>query len=275
MMDATTQVSSQGAYPLAFRVDAQAPQADQIAAASRRWAEAIRSWHLDWVTGIYPLEMAFFLAACEVNQIAAIVESGRGDHAYSTHVLGEFSNETGIPVCSIDATDPHAKPFARSLQKYRKLELITGDSFAAIPPACRGKTRIALLVDGPKKHQANNLSYAASQFADIRLIAHHNCHLTTDWGRQFASLFSNAMHYESFVDWGELKEWEARQVIGYNQASDEDPVGRSLETSSLAVGIPGPTQPPWFFHGKAKHNPYWLLFRWRFSVGKAKKVQVS
>jgi hypothetical protein len=217
--------------------------------------------------------MAFFLGACEVNHIAAIVESGRGDHAYSTHILGEFSNETSIPVCSIDATDPNAKPFARSLRKYTKLELITGDSFAAIPSACRGKSRIALLVDGPKKHQANNLSYAASRFADIQLIAHHNCHLTTDWGRQFASLFSNAMHYESLIDWAELKEWESRQVIGYNQASDEDPVGRSLDTSSLAVGIPGRKQPLWFFHGKPKHNPYWLLLRWKLTSGKVEMDQ--
>ncbi|MGE0760046.1 MAG: hypothetical protein AB7F89_18330 [Pirellulaceae bacterium] len=244
------------------------------AAAARRWGHAIRSWNVPWTTGIYPLEMAFFLGACEAHGIDAIVESGRGEHAYSTQILGRFSDQTGIPVCSIDTISPDAKPFAAALREYRDLLLITGDAFAVLPSACGNMHRIALLIDGPKTFLANNLSYAATRLAHVRLIAHHNCHLSTPWGQQFAQLFPHAGHYEDFLSWPDLKAWEMRHVSGYQQLGTEDPVGRNLAQSSLAIGLPGTRQAPWVFRGPLKRHPYWLLLRWKW-LHSAEKVPAN
>lgn len=218
-----------------------------LSAAIVRWAKTMMNWDVRWQRGgIYPGEMAAFLGAVEVAGVRAIIESGRGTHAYSTHILGEYTERTRIPVVSIDVESDSAqgKTCRDSLRRYRALQCLVGDAFKLMPVALRGVSGpIALLVDGPKLQAANRLSLTASTLADVRVVAHHNCELFTAWGREFADWFPGAFHYEalgltSMAIWQAFKEWEYDQVMGfehYNEAQGRK--GRSLQESSLALSL--------------------------------------
>ena len=75
---------------------------DRLRTSILKWAQEIRAWNIPWHTGIYPREMAAFLGLCDFCGIRSIVESGRGAHAYSTQILGEYDERTGATVVSID-----------------------------------------------------------------------------------------------------------------------------------------------------------------------------
>lgn len=211
------------------------------------WAGEIRKLNLHWETGIYPGEMAAFLALCDISGASSIIESGRGLHAYSTQVLGAYSNWTGASVVSIDLeSDPTAAAECRrALARYSRVRCVSGDAFRVFPDvvaALPGK--IAVLLDGPKEFAANKLSLTASLLFPIAAIGHHNCDPGLPWSDQFARMFPGAFHYEQLAerrtsDWAEFKAWEREAVRGYELPGNP---GRSLSRSSIMLAEipPGP-----------------------------------
>jgi hypothetical protein len=218
--------------------------AERVRAAILRWGEALPAWDVKWRTGIYPGEMAAFLGMCDAYGIRAIVESGRAE-GYSTQVLGEYADRTETRVVSIDwdRDSAQARECLERLACYRRLECRVGDALKLIPAVARGlPAPIALLLDGPKEHQANRVSLVAAVMFPIKVVAHHNSELVTPWGREFAALFPGAFHYEGLdldarPEWRAFKAWERAWVGGYELPGVP---GRSLSASSLALAVTGP-----------------------------------
>lgn len=204
------------------------------------WARVLKDRALDWETGIYPGEMAAFLAQCEAAGVASIIESGRGLHAYSTRVLGEYAERTGATVISIDMdSDPAvAAQCRKELAKYRHVSCLTGDAFQAFPDAAaRLPGPIGVLLDGPKGHAANRLAAVAAVLYPVRVLAVHNADPGLAWTLEFGRLFPGAYHYESLDsgpsrEWADFKAWEREAVKGYELPGTP---GRSLSISSLAI----------------------------------------
>ncbi len=238
-----------------------------------KWAGEIRKWNLDWETGIYPGEMAAFLAVCELGEVESIVESGRGLHAYSTHVLGEYAARTGTQVVSIDMeSDPVKGPECRRrLDKYKRVRCVTGDAYEQFPEAIGLLPGpVALLLDGPKGFGANRLSLVASILFPVRVIAHHNSDPGVPWTNQFAKLFPEAFHYEELArdvddDWARFKAWEREAVKGYEVPGNP---GRSLSRSSLVIAmVPAGPRPMSMLRGLGGFNnrvrAFRLMTRWQ------------
>ena len=212
------------------------------------WAKAIQTWNIAWETGIYPGEMAAFLGLCDVAGAESIVESGRGLHAYSTQVLGEYAARTGARVVSIDMeSDPvRGAETRRMLQRYRQVECAVGDAFDVMPRAtARLPGPIAMLLDGPKGRAANRLSLIANTQCSLVAVAHHNSEVGMTWTAEFAAYFPNAYHLEQLplesADWSAFKSWERDNVHGYELPG---PPGRSLTSSSLVLAsIPAGYRP--------------------------------
>lgn len=248
-------------------------RSDEVRSRVVRWAEEIPAWGLPWKTGVYPSEMAFFLGACDALGIRSIVDSGRGPDAYSTHVLGEFSERTGVDVISIDLAPAEARHYAASLARYKRLSCLAGDAFALLPQVLRRAVApAAILVDGPKKHEANRLSLVASALFDVHLVGHHNCQLDSTWGIEFARLFEPAHVLEDLglsglPRWDTFRAWETGATGGYEV---EVPAGdvvlrRSLAASSLAIGCPPARGAALRRVTAAGLKGLLLYLRWRFA----------
>ena len=239
-----------------------------------KWAAEIKAWGVEWHTGIYPGELAAFLGLCDLRGVRSIVESGRGEHAYSTQVLGEYAERTGAKVASIDLSPAQGKAFQEGLKRYHNLRCIVGDTFYVLPDAALGTPGpIALLLDGPKLQPANRLSLVASIMFDVQIIAHHNCPLSSSWGREFAKVFPAAFHYEDLglsadLRWQEFKRWEHEWVKGYEVYDAVHGIpGRSLDASSLAMAVVSPEQRSIrrllkLRRGCLQYNPLWLWLKW-------------
>lgn len=200
------------------------------------WSRKIRQWTTKKLaaSSIFPGEMAAFLAMCDVAGVKSIVESGRGDGAYSTQILSLFAEEKGIKIASIDFDSATNKTFNDELAKYKNLTCISGNAFDVFPEAMNGQKKpVALLIDGPKGESANFLSLAASYLYDVRVVSHHNCPPSSYWGKGFKKIFPSAFHYESLEldkidEWREFKKWEK----GVTTILIPE---RSLEASSLVL----------------------------------------
>jgi len=210
---------------------------DALSESILRWARQITCWDVAWETGVYPAEMAAFLGLCEHRGVRGIVESGRGVHAYSTRILGEYAQRTGTPVVSIDL-GIHRTPYEDRLRAYRHLRCLVGDTFKVFPQAVAGLTPpVAVLLDGPKLRAANQLSLVASCLYDVAVVAHHNCPLSSDWGQEFGRVFPGAFHYEMLPlsadpAWQDFKEWERSVVNASGAVLHPD---RLLNASTLAL----------------------------------------
>lgn len=192
-------------------------------------------------SAIYPSEMAYFLYMCERTEIDCIIESGR-DQGYSTAILAEYGQQFGKRVISIDIEMNRevAQACRRRLSRYPKLELIAGDSFRVLSRLLREEHgRIALLVDGPKLHDAIYLSAASCATSRICLVAHHNIAHDDDVYPHFCKHFPNAQRLEQSEVYGcdafpEFRSWERTLTHGTH---------RDLECTTLLVSTlskPGP-----------------------------------
>ncbi len=208
-----------------------------------RCAERIQTMRLEWKTGIYPAEMAVFLGMCEYCGIRSIVESGRGPDAYSTHVLGQYADETGSNVISLDFAAIEKRKFGYALKKFSHLQCLTGNVAYLLPKAMkRLQGHVALLVDGPKEERANCLTLCACIHYDIRLIAHHNAVPEAPWTIELRKMFPGLFHFEdlgleSEVQWNQFRNWEREAVSGYEVKDNRGLTGRSLSSSSLALSV--------------------------------------
>lgn len=246
-----------------------------------KWAEEIMGWNIAWKSGIYPGEMAAFLGVCEFCHIESIVESGRGEDAYSTQILGEYSQRTGAKIFSIDLNPILGKNFQTRVQKYQELRCVVGDAFDVLPATLRcAPAPIALLLDGPKMGPANRLSLVATALFNVQVVAHHNCPLSSPWGTEFGSVFPEAFHYEELglsqdSRWNAFKRWESEQVQGYELFDETHGIpGRALSQSSLAVAvIPNGVRSKWRLlrlpSGDFRYSPLFLWARWSLRRARA------
>lgn len=238
-----------------------------------KWSSEIRDWKIRWESGIYPGEMAAFLGLCDLCGVRSIIESGRGEHAYSTQILGEFAQRTGVRVISIDFSAIDGRPFEDRIRRYENLQCIAGNTFNVFPSAAYVISGpIALLLDGPKLGPANRLSFAVSRMFEVVVVAHHNSRLDTPWGREFAEIFPGAFHYEhlglsAMAEWRDFKDWERSWVRSYELEDLPDGTpGRSLNISSLAMAVIS-SRDVWkkllrLLGGHPRYSPLWLWMRW-------------
>lgn len=233
-------------------------------------AQEIAGQGAPWRSGIYPGEMAAFLGLCDVAGVEAIIESGRGEDAYSTQILGEYAEQTGVPVVSIgvDKDPVRGQECRNRLARYRHLRCLVGDTYRLLPEvAVRARGPLAILVDGPKGRLANLVSLVASCVFPVAVVGHHNAELATPWGREFARLFPGAFHYESLgldelAEWRRFKRWEREAVGGFELPGVP---GRSLSASSLALArLPrAPRSKWWLLRGPGARGRLQAVALWR------------
>ena len=75
------------------------------------------------------------LGLCDLCGVRSIVESGRGEHAYSSQILGEYSEQKDVEVVSIDLNPIEGKGFHERLERYRKIRYVVGNAFDVLPRA--------------------------------------------------------------------------------------------------------------------------------------------
>src|SRR5512140_2024640 len=138
---------------MTVEISAAPPPVGSLAVNAERWATVAleRDWVAGWVEGaIFASEMVYFLAACDTERIATIIESGRQD-GYWTRILGEYARITGTKVHSIaiEWDKARAEACRRSLEGL-PIELHSGDAFSLVPTllARAPRSPTALLLDG-------------------------------------------------------------------------------------------------------------------------------
>lgn len=139
-------------------------------------AALVRGAHLAlWVEGaIFPSEMAFFLASCEIAGITRVIESGRQD-GFSTAILGDWA-AGGRTVVSIDLElEPERAAACRARLGATPVDLVKGSAYRCFGRASFAypDTPTAFLVDGPKGWPAISMMSAALT-SGTRMIAIHN-----------------------------------------------------------------------------------------------------
>lgn len=197
--------------------------------------------HPYFLSAIYPSEMAYFLYVCDKAGIDCIIESGR-DQGYSTAVLAAYGQLRNKRVISIDIEMDRrvAAACRQRLSRYPRLELIAGDSFRILPQLLKNERgRIALLIDGPKLHEAIYLSAASCAYGTVAVVAHHNVAYDDDVFPHFTRRFPKANRLEQSeiyecASFPEFREWERAMTQG---------TARDLNRSTLLVSVlskPGP-----------------------------------
>jgi predicted O-methyltransferase YrrM len=196
---------------------------------------------------IFPSEMALFIQLCDETGVDGIVESGRQD-GYSTGLLALYGERKEIPVVSVDYEDvayaERTEACRTRLRRFSRLRLDVGDALERFPAVLRGlkAQRIALLVDGPKGHEAIYLSAAACARAPVALVAHHNTAPTMSWYSHFAFRFPGAQRLEESslarsTGIEDFRKWE-RQVVAV-----DDRGLRGVDDTSLACSRLQPPAP--------------------------------
>jgi hypothetical protein len=157
------------------------------------------------------------------------------------------------------------------------MRYVVGNAFDVLPRAVQCLSGpVALLLDGPKLQPANRLSLVATMMFDIRVVAHHNCPLSSPWGKEFSRVFPNAFHYEDIglsgcSEWQEFKQWEGRWVHNYEVSDKAHGLpGRSLKGSSLAMAyisaLPRSRRRLFELQGGLPwYHPAWLWAKWHIS----------
>ncbi len=193
-----------------------------------------------WVEGcIFPSEMAFFIATCEVNKVLNVLESGRQD-GYSTEILADWASrapDRHIISIDLEVEVERAKACRARLQKWKSLELIAGNAYAEFGRAAKKLTKnsfrkTAFLVDGPKRAPAISMM-AAAMSDSVCVIASHNLIVGSQEYEFFHSLGGDTIFFEHALTrpgphWRALREREVSHAIANASA-------RSVELSSIGV----------------------------------------
>jgi hypothetical protein len=212
--------------------------------AAERWAGLALElgWAGDWVEGaIFPAEMVFFLASCEVASIGTIIESGRQD-GYSTRILGEYGRRMGTGIVSIDyEEDAERGRRCRERLAAYPIDLHIGDAFELIGRLMAEATAqpIALLVDGPKGMPALAVVAAAATDPKVALISMHNQEPGTPYRKLLEKVAQAPLFYEDVIGpggpfWQALR---AEETARYGSIA-----ARPLDASSLALLRVGPAE---------------------------------
>jgi len=196
------------------------------------WCRAIREANRPYFAGgIFPHELAVFLAACETCGVDLVIESGRQD-GYSTSVLADYAERTGTPAVSIDRVeDPERDAAARRRLAGRPVDLLDGPVERVLPDAIPADARrVALLIDGPKDHIANRLLLAAAVELPIVLFGCHGWYQNAAAGRELERWFPDVALAEiEGHEFAAFRAWEQELVAGRLHGS------RGLDRSTLAI----------------------------------------
>jgi hypothetical protein len=188
-----------------------------------------------WTEGaIFPSEMAFFLASCQVENVRVVVESGRQD-GYSTEILGDWASRNDAQIVSIDLEQDAARAVACRQRLVRwPIEVIKGSAYAEFGrwKKRRSDRRVAFLADGPKGWPAISMMSAATT-EHVQVVALHNLNVGTGERNFFEGIGDRPVFYEDAIvepgpRWLRLREQELRVARATETA-------RSLDVSSLGV----------------------------------------
>jgi hypothetical protein len=188
-----------------------------------------------WKEGaIFPSEMAFFMAVCEVADIQCVVESGRQD-GYSTEILGDWADRNGATVFSIDLEHDveRAKACRARLARFKSLRLVSGNAYAEFGRVTKQLSqRTAFLVDGPKRSPAISMMSAAMS-ENVHVIASHNLIAGSEEYDFFFKFGGSEIFFEQAISdpgprWLELRE---RDIAHASKSQ----AARSVELSSIGV----------------------------------------
>lgn len=220
-----------------------------------------------FTTSIFPSEMACFLYECARSGVQCIVECGRM-HGYSTAVLAAYGEIQGVRVVSIDfEVDSEIARQCRDRLAAAAVELVTDDCFCALPRLLAAERRpLALLVDGPKDHNAIYLSSTAAACGTIRIVAHHNVY-ENSLGH-FLARFPNGKRPEGSPvmtcdGFAAFRAWERDLTHG---------TPRDLERSSLLTSVLSPPGPDaaYLRRGTPRQARISRLIRWWWRCGAPK-----
>lgn len=211
-------------------------QNSQLVEAAERAAALVSDGYLSrWVEGsIFPSEMAFFLASCEVVGVTRVIESGRQD-GYSTAILADWAGERGSKVISVDLEiEPERAAACRARLNNKQVDLLKGSAYNCFAQTSFEQKSVptAFLVDGPKGWPALSMMSASLTFG-TRLIAIHNLAQGLPTRDLFLRLGGPDVFYEDALSqggpyWRSLLEKERKQLI-------EQGAARDLDCSSLGV----------------------------------------
>lgn len=169
-----------------------------------------------WLTGaIFPTELVFFMAKCELLGVKNIIECGRQD-GYSTEVLAEFVEERGGQLISIDweLEVERAAACRKRLERYKNLSLEKGDAFAVFPgllPRVDNQP-YACLFDGPKGWPAALLGLGSALNPNLKLLSMHNEPPKTELSARLRSLSRTPTSIDEhmmFEDKADFPNWNA------------------------------------------------------------------
>lgn len=205
--------------------------------ALERWAQVAleEAWVSRWAPGaIFPREMAFFLARCEVAGVVNVAESGRLD-GYSTAILARYARWSGGLAHSIDF-DTDADRALRARERLAgdpHLVLMKGNAIGYLGPVLLAdrSSPMALLIDGPKGNIALAMLLGSAPFRWVRVGALHNLDRGSDVRARFERIAPAPRFHEEVAGgdrWRELGDEEVR-------ALRDRQYGRSVDSSSLGV----------------------------------------
>jgi hypothetical protein len=217
----------------------------ELAPLVEKWSRLAleRGWVQRWAEGcIFPREMVWFLAICELNGVVNLIESGRQD-GYSTELIGYFALERKGLAISVDSEADReiAWRCRQKLFANPHLVMIRGDIRSFLGPLLFADRQAptAVLIDGPKGFLALSLLLAAAALPWVKVVAMHNLGMegdsrdTRETREAFVSLGFGPHFYEERENrfggaWQDLARAERDYCLGQKAA-------RSLEQSSLGV----------------------------------------
>jgi len=201
-------------------------------------ASSLKSWSLQWKTGIYPSEMAFYLGCCSFFETKTIVESGRGPDAYSTFCLGNYA--TGLPDISVESFDfspINNHHYGDILSKFDSVNFYDGDIFKILPQFLKNfKRGLSFIIDGPKDELAVDLGLSLISFFKPTFIAFHNMKKGSKFLDYFHKNGFQSIHFEdldleNYNAWKDFREYESSLLSGLS-------LNRSFSESSLVIVVP-------------------------------------
>lgn len=173
---------------------------EQCESISREFADICKKQTF-YGSGMWNSEVMLFASCAELCNINRIVESGRA-RGHSTKLLAEYFTDTNVDIISIEKergskNDRKAK---EKLAHHEDVELVYGDSRELIESYTSQQT--AVLIDGPKSHDAGQLAKRLIKRENIRFVGIHDVPQRTPHRSVFERLFNAHIHSdnERFVE---------------------------------------------------------------------------
>ena len=221
-----------------------------------------------WVEGsIYPSEMAFFLASCNVANVSRVIESGRQD-GYSTNILGDWASRAAdrrVVSIDLESDAKRAEVCRGRLARWTSLKLVKGNAYSEFGRVANAHTsaRTAFLLDGPKQAQAISIMAAALN-DNVQIVSMHNLVAGARDYEFFTELGGANIFYESAIlepgpNWLELRQRDAAHArkVGATRPVDLSQIGVLVLNPETRAKMRGSVN-PWF----GLHQPFAVRAIW-------------